>query len=926
MSLAAMLGQTKRRRALSDLLAKARQRKAGTVRRTGAQVPAPPLALLPPGYAATAYEQELVRDQPTGLVKLPPNTPAEVVAERAVEVTGDGAVQFGSGGRWLILSGPTSNSLILVDSEESLTHGQRLAPFTRRVKRWIFSGPAQGPLKHTITGTRQVRTARHNFAYLEIPSARRRPAELVATIVDVLSRGRLPDGARRRQGSVNVTRLVRPDPAGPRKKWDEVRALFGTKYEAILTNGVDAYLLGYTRSHSQSGLVRLIHDRGQQVLEITGQEDMQKHGKGTAVFFQSGVWQMYFSGRTERDAFLTGTYPALPSQKQLHLARLKSQPDTAAVPVREQREPESARLERLLTAHFSGRDPDATRAVQEEAQRLVPGVRLQESGEVVSHYLHSKAEAFDAYVEQLYREGRVKEPSRHLARIGRNFQVMSSGTPQTSLMPAHEIIAPWRKHEKRASLAGAVPNELIPTWDGERGVWTTARGAERAMDVVPVQQQRWPEPSKGHVTWWKAPRPTERGQRFELYHNAAGELVRAPADRPLDVDGYRMGSRFDAAPRADQHRAYVKETYGVELPAPKLALSSMLGQARKRAGLRAMLQQARRRREVTAPPTTPQGRFNAVAKVSADALSSAMSTVVSASSPYEAIREAMSSTNWRVAKKATGKSKADAKSAARRALKVVDPAGFLFHQTDPGVYIVAWVPSDAAGSELAAQAQALAALGPFMAPAKRYLKLLGDFAWDKSVRYEFGSTTQTVAVNKPMLSFRADGTPLITDGHILVPGRSPAIEDVLRTGKLHGAHGPIRSYEDLFSGFSRGDSAANQIGEALREIFSGPFSMAIPVRGAESVCDGFDSSLEIPSRLRLVRGSDDQAFAVSTTEDGTRIGFNPMYLAATILAVGGERGDFKLRASAAGKKVRDLSPVYVVGPKGMAILMPVKLG
>ena len=115
--------------------------------------------------------------------RLPPGQVA-TEALRHLRKHPQGVVRFGPDGRYLMTLDPLQRGVILADSEESLTSGQRLPPFTGKVRRWTVGGQV-----------RQVRTPRHNFAYLWVPEAQ------LGRLGDILSalavHGRLPEGASR---------------------------------------------------------------------------------------------------------------------------------------------------------------------------------------------------------------------------------------------------------------------------------------------------------------------------------------------------------------------------------------------------------------------------------------------------------------------------------------------------------------------------------------------------------------------------------------------------------------------------------------------------------------------------------------------------------------------------------------------------------
>jgi hypothetical protein len=81
-----------------------------------------------------------------------------------------------------------------------------------------------------------------------------------------------------------------------------------TRYEIVLTNGTDAkYLVLYTAQHSQSGLRAAVRQRYDAILVITGGElPFAAKRSDTST---GNEWRCFFSGRTQREAILSGELP-----------------------------------------------------------------------------------------------------------------------------------------------------------------------------------------------------------------------------------------------------------------------------------------------------------------------------------------------------------------------------------------------------------------------------------------------------------------------------------------------------------------------------------------------------------------------------------------------------------------------------------------
>jgi hypothetical protein len=81
-----------------------------------------------------------------------------------------------------------------------------------------------------------------------------------------------------------------------------------TRYEIVLTNGKDTkFLVLYTAQHSQSGLRAAVRQRYDAILVITGGE-LPFAAKRSDIF-GGNEWRCLFSGRTQREAIITGELP-----------------------------------------------------------------------------------------------------------------------------------------------------------------------------------------------------------------------------------------------------------------------------------------------------------------------------------------------------------------------------------------------------------------------------------------------------------------------------------------------------------------------------------------------------------------------------------------------------------------------------------------
>lgn len=66
-----------------------------------------------------------------------------------------------------------------------------------------------------------------------------------------------------------------------------------------------------------------------------------------------------------------------------------------------------------------------------------------------------------------------------------------------------------------------------------------------------------PTKSRGHVCF---------SNGWEYFTDEDGLLYRVLIGNPLNGMGFRMGARFECQPRADGHRQYLKDAYGITIP------------------------------------------------------------------------------------------------------------------------------------------------------------------------------------------------------------------------------------------------------------------------------------------------------------------------------------------------------------------------
>lgn len=95
------------------------------------------------------------------------------------------------------------------------------------------------------------------------------------------------------------------------KRLERLR-LFSTRYEIELrhTDG-RAYLVLYTARRTFAGMIGAVRERWDDVAALTGVDSWDAGGKRNATEGRvtSGEWSIRFSGRTQRECYITGELP-----------------------------------------------------------------------------------------------------------------------------------------------------------------------------------------------------------------------------------------------------------------------------------------------------------------------------------------------------------------------------------------------------------------------------------------------------------------------------------------------------------------------------------------------------------------------------------------------------------------------------------------
>lgn len=87
---------------------------------------------------------------------------------------------------------------------------------------------------------------------------------------------------------------------------------YATRYETVLTNGHDTYLLGYTSRHSRMGLLHILRARGSAVIARTTMPQTAvisfTEWKTRGFDLGFGSWRVRFTGRTQRECISSGEH------------------------------------------------------------------------------------------------------------------------------------------------------------------------------------------------------------------------------------------------------------------------------------------------------------------------------------------------------------------------------------------------------------------------------------------------------------------------------------------------------------------------------------------------------------------------------------------------------------------------------------------
>ena len=87
---------------------------------------------------------------------------------------------------------------------------------------------------------------------------------------------------------------------------------YRTRYEVVLTNGTDKYLVLYTSRRSKMGLCLAVQQRSDAVSLITNGINPWLSKRGDTS--HPGEWSVLFSGRTQREAITDGELPFASAQ------------------------------------------------------------------------------------------------------------------------------------------------------------------------------------------------------------------------------------------------------------------------------------------------------------------------------------------------------------------------------------------------------------------------------------------------------------------------------------------------------------------------------------------------------------------------------------------------------------------------------------
>jgi hypothetical protein len=90
---------------------------------------------------------------------------------------------------------------------------------------------------------------------------------------------------------------------------------YGTAYEiVIIAPDGSRYLVGYTKRHSGDGLRRMLSRHAERIVSFVGVDSYTLRGRGLQPIDLGAGHRIEFSGRTEREAIISGELPAIPER------------------------------------------------------------------------------------------------------------------------------------------------------------------------------------------------------------------------------------------------------------------------------------------------------------------------------------------------------------------------------------------------------------------------------------------------------------------------------------------------------------------------------------------------------------------------------------------------------------------------------------
>ena len=94
---------------------------------------------------------------------------------------------------------------------------------------------------------------------------------------------------------------------------------YHSRYEIVLTDGTQKFLVLYTSRRSKRGLYAAANQRREALASITGEDGYWVVNGKTSPQMGDGDWRIFFSGRTQRECILDGELP-FASAKSLAMA------------------------------------------------------------------------------------------------------------------------------------------------------------------------------------------------------------------------------------------------------------------------------------------------------------------------------------------------------------------------------------------------------------------------------------------------------------------------------------------------------------------------------------------------------------------------------------------------------------------------------